>query len=105
MEEDSGIHLESLKVDGGACANNFLMQFQSDMINAPVHRPECVETTAMGAAYLAGLAVGYWKDKDEIKKNWKLDQIFQPDMEDTIRSEKLTGWQKAVKRSLGWEKE
>lgn len=105
MEEDSGIHLEALKVDGGACANNFLMQFQADMIDAPVHRPECVETTAMGAAYLAGLAVGYWKDKEEIKQNWKLDKIFEPDMEETIRSDKLKGWQKAVKRSLDWEKE
>lgn len=105
MEEDSGIHLEALKVDGGACANNFLMQFQADMIDAPVHRPECVETTAMGAAYLAGLAVGYWKDKEEIQQNWKLDKIFEPNMEEPIRSDKLKGWQKAVKRSLSWEKE
>lgn len=105
MEEDSGIHLESLKVDGGACANDFLMQFLADMIHAPVHRPECVETTAMGAAYLAGLAVGYWKDKDEIMKNWKLDQVFDPSMEEKIRERKLAGWHKAVGRSLSWEKE
>ena len=105
MEEDSGIHLESLKVDGGACANNFLMQFQADMIHGPVHRPECVETTAMGAAYLAGLAVGYWKDKEEIKKNWKLDRVFDPVMEEAIREKKLAGWHKAVQRSLSWEKE
>lgn len=105
MEEDSGIHLAALKVDGGACANNFLMRFQADMIHAPVHRPECVETTAMGAAYLAGLAVGYWKDKEEIKQNWKLDKVFQPNMEETVRREKLNGWHKAVRRSLNWEKE
>ena len=75
------------------------------MIHAPVHRPECVETTAMGAAYLAGLAVGYWKDKEEIKQNWKLDKVFQPNMEETVRREKLNGWHKAVRRSLNWEKE
>lgn len=105
MEEDSGIHLESLKVDGGACANNFLMQFQADMIGEPVHRPECVETTATGAAYLAGLAVGYWKDQEEIKENWKLDRIFEPDMEEELRQKKVSGWKKAVKRSLLWDKE
>ncbi len=105
MEEDSGIHLAALKVDGGACANNFLMQFQANMIDAPVHRPKCVETTAMGAAYLAGLAVGYWKDKEEIKQNWSLDKVFEPVMENDIRRGKISGWQKAVKRSLSWEKE
>ena len=78
MEADSGIRLSALKVDGGASANNFLMQTQADIINAPVNRPQCVETTAMGAAYLAGLAVGYWKDKEEVIKNWAIDQIFEP---------------------------
>ncbi len=105
MEEDSGIHLDSLKVDGGACANNFLMQFQADIIGESVHRPECVETTATGAAYLAGLAVGYWKDKEEIKENWKLDRVFDPNMEDEVRNKKISGWKKAVNRSLSWDKE
>lgn len=105
MEEDSGIHLDSLKVDGGACANNFLMQFQADIIGESVHRPECVETTATGAAYLAGLAVGYWKDKEEIKENWKLDRVFDPNMDDEVRNKKISGWKKAVNRSLSWDKE
>ena len=105
MEEDSGIHLDSLKVDGGACANNFLMQFQADIIGEPVHRPECVETTATGAAYLAGLAVGYWKDKEEIKENWKLNRVFDPNMDDEVRKKKISGWKKAVNRSLSWDKE
>ena len=78
MKADSGILLSALKVDGGASANNFLMQAQADVSQAPVHRPNCVETTAMGAAYLAGLAVGYWKDKEDVKKNWTIDRIFQP---------------------------
>ena len=103
MEEDSGIHLDSLKVDGGACANNFLMQFQADMIGEEVHRPKCVETTAAGAAYLAGLAVGYWKDKEDIKDNWELDCVFVPDMDEEIRKKKISGWKKAVNRSLSWD--
>ena len=96
MEEDSGIKLSSLKVDGGASANNFLLAFQADMINAPVLRPSCVETTAMGAAYLAGLAVGYWKNKEEIIKNWSKDREFTPTMTDEKRQELLTGWKNAV---------
>ena len=80
MEEDAGIQLADLRVDGGACANNFLMQFQADLLDRHVLRPECIETTALGAAYLAGLAVGYWKDKDEIKQNWSLSRTFIPDM-------------------------
>lgn len=88
MKADSGIQLASLKVDGGASANNFLMQTQSDIINAPVNRPRCVETTAMGAAYLAGLAVGYWKDKQDVKKNWKIDQIFLPSIDEEKRQKK-----------------
>ena len=102
MEADSGIKLAALKVDGGACANNYLMQTQSDIINAPVKRPCCVETTAMGAAYLAGLAVGYWKDKEEVRKNWAIDKIFEPRIDDEKRTEMVTGWDKAVKRSYGW---
>lgn len=102
MEADSGIKLAALKVDGGACANNYLMQTQSDLINAPVKRPCCVETTAMGAAYLAGLAVGYWKDKDEVRKNWAIDKVFEPQISVEKREEMVNGWDKAVKRSYGW---
>ena len=102
MEADSGIKLAALKVDGGACANNYLMQTQSDIINAPVKRPCCVETTAMGAAYLAGLAVGYWKDKDEVRKNWAIDRTFEPQISDEKREEMVNGWDKAVSRSFGW---
>lgn len=105
MEADSGISLSALKVDGGASANNFLMQTQADISQAPVHRPRCVETTAMGAAYLAGLAVGYWKDKEEVKQNWAIDRVFQPEIENGKRQEMLKGWKKAVKYAHGWAKE
>ena len=105
MKADSDINLASLKVDGGASANNFLMQTQADLINAPVHRPVCVETTAMGAAYLAGLAVGYWNSLEEIKENWAIDQIFEPSIDPEVREKKLKGWHKAVKYSFDWAKE
>ena len=105
MEADSGITLSSLRVDGGASANNYLMQTQADIISAPVKRPVCVESTAMGAAYLAGLAVGYWKDKDEIKINWAVDRVFKPDVDDNIRENMIKGWNKAVKCSYGWAEE
>lgn len=105
MRADAGMELKTLKVDGGASANNFLMQFQADMINAPVKRPECVETTAMGAAYLAGLAVGYWKNKEDVISNQKLDCTFTPVMEETDRALKRTGWNKAVKYAYGWAKD
>jgi len=105
MEADSGIKLAALKVDGGACANNYLMQTQSDIINAPVHRPMCVETTAMGAAYLAGLSVGYWASKEDVLKNWAIDRIFHPDMAPDEREKRLKGWNRAVKCSYGWAKE
>lgn len=105
MELDSGIHLSALKVDGGACRNNFLMQFQSDIINTPVRRPTCVETTAMGASYLAGLAVGFWKSKEDVIKNWAIDREFEPKMSGAERSKELKGWQQAVKATLGWAKE
>ena len=105
MKADSGIDLAALKVDGGASANDFLMQFQSDIINAPVKRPSCVETTAMGAAYLAGLAVGYWNSKEDVIKNWAVDKIFSPIMGEYERERKIKGWNKAVKYSFGWAKE
>ena len=105
MERDCGIRLSSLKVDGGASANNFLMQTQSDIINAAVLRPKCVETTAIGAAYLAGLAVGYWKDKNEVLSNWEIDKTFSPEIDDAEREKKLSGWHKAVKNSFDWAEE
>ena len=105
MRADSGIALNSLKVDGGASANDFLMQAQADIINAPVNRPSCVETTAMGAAYLAGLAVGYWHSKEDVIKNWAIDQTFRPSISEEERREKIKGWEKAVKYSYGWAKE
>ena len=97
MEEDSGIKLGTLAVDGGACANDFLMQFQADIINTVVARPKTIETTAMGAAYLAGLAVGYWQSKGEIKENHSIACQFNPNMEETHRAKLLDGWKKAVK--------
>ena len=105
MKADSGIDLAALKVDGGASANDFLMQFQSDIINAPVKRPSCVETTAMGAAYLAGLAVGYWNSKEDVIKNWAVNKIFSPIMGEDEIERKIKGWNKAVKFSFGWAKE
>lgn len=104
MQNDANITLSTLKVDGGACSNDFLMQFQSDMINAPVLRPTCIETTAMGAAYLAGLAVGYWESKEDVVKNWEISKTFEPQMADEVRVEKLEGWERAVKCSFGWSK-
>ncbi len=104
MKADAGIEVRTLKVDGGASANNFLMQFQADMLNAPVNRPVCVETTAMGAAYLAGLAVGYWRSKEDVRKNQQLDRVFAPDMEEEARQAKRKGWNKAVKYAYGWAK-
>ena len=105
MEADSGIRLAALKVDGGASANNFLMQTQADIIQAPVNRPQCAETTAMGAAYLAGLAVGYWSDKEEVIKNWAIDQIFEPKISEEERKKKLKGLEERVKYTYGWAKE
>ena len=105
MEADSEISLSSLKVDGGASANDFLMQTQADIINAPVKRPQCIETTAMGAAYLAGLAVGYWEDKEEVVKNWAMDSEFTPQIEGDLRAKKIKGWEKAVKYAYGWAKD
>lgn len=103
MQKDSGITLKSLKVDGGAVANNFLMQFQSDILGVPVDRPKVIETTALGAAYLAGLAVGYWKDKNDISAKWQIDRTFKPQMDIDTRERLYKGWKKAVKRSMDWE--
>ena len=105
MEQDSGIDLKSLKVDGGASANDFLMQFQADVINADTVRPGCIETTALGAAYLAGLAVGYWKDRAEIRANWKPDKTFVPGMDAGRREDLRKGWRRAVKCALAWAEE
>ena len=102
MEADSGISLSALKVDGGAAANNYLLQTQADIIAAPVLRPRCVETTAMGAAYLAGLAVGYWSDLDEIRQNWSIDRTFQPEISGEKRTAMVRGWKQAVAASSGW---
>ena len=104
MKADAGIEVRALKVDGGASANNFLMQFQADMIDAPVNRPACVESTAIGAAYLAGLAVGYWASKEDVIKNQQLDRVFTPNVDSKKREEKRKGWNKAVKYAYGWAK-
>ncbi len=105
MHQDSGITLKQLRVDGGACANNFLMQFQADILNNEIVRPECIETTALGAAYLAGLAVGYWKNKEEIRKNWQVSNTFDSTMNEECRTKLVKGWKRAVKCALCWSEE
>ena len=105
MRADSGIALASLKVDGGASANNYLMQTQADVIGAPVLRPTCVESTAMGAAYLAGLAVGFWRDQAEIRKIWAVDRTFEPQLDAKSRDARLHGWHRAVQHAFDWAKE
>ena len=105
MEKDSGMKLSSLRVDGGASANNFLMQFQSDLLDVQVVRPSCIETTALGAAYLAGLAAGFWKDAEEIRQNWKQEREFSPSVEPEKREDLLKGWQKAVRCTFQWAKD
>jgi glycerol kinase len=102
MEADSGITLKTLRVDGGAVMNNFLMQFQSDVLGVPVERPEVHEITALGAAYLAGLAVGFWKDKQEIAENWKADRVFAANMSAEQRCRLYTGWKKAVQATMAF---
>ena len=102
MEQDSGIPITALKVDGGACANDFLMQFQSDILSCEVQRPRCIETTALGAAYLAGLAVNYWKGLNDIRKNWAVNATFRPNMEQESREKLLKGWHKAVQCAILW---
>lgn len=105
MNADSNIEIDALKVDGGASANDTLMQMQSDFIGAPVIRPVCVESTARGAAYLAGLAVSYWKNKEEVIKNGQIDKLFKPEIDEVERRDKILGWKKAVEYSYGWAKE
>ena len=105
MEEDAGMKLNSIKVDGGASANDFLMQFQSDIMDTQVRRPSCIETTALGAAYLAGLATGYYKDKEEIRANWQIGKTFESAMEEEKRTELLKGWKRAVRCALVWSEE
>ena len=105
MERDSGMKLSSLRVDGGASANNFLMQFQSDLLDVQVVRPSCIETTALGAAYLAGLAVGFWKDAEEIRQNWKQEREFSPSVAPEKREALLKGWKKAVRCTFQWAKD
>lgn len=105
MKADSGISLASLKADGGASANNLLMQMQADISGAPVERPVCVETTAMGAAYLAGLAVGYWTDKEDVIQNWASERVFKPEISDELREKKVKQWKKAVTYAFDWAKD
>jgi glycerol kinase len=102
MQQDSGLLLETLRVDGGASANNLLMQFQSDVLGCKVHRPVVAETTALGAAYLAGLAVGYWTDTEDVRRNWVLDREFVPQMSAEDRAARCRQWHRAVQRSLAW---
>ncbi len=104
MEADAKLAISSLKVDGGASANDFLMQTQADIVNVPVIRPKCVETTALGAAYLAGLAVGYWTDREDVRKNWASDCVFEPSIDSNEREARMKGWKKAVKYAYGWAK-
>ena len=102
MKEDSGLEIASLKVDGGACVSDLMMQFQADILNTAVYRPENTETTVTGAAFLAGLATGYWSSRDEIKKVWKINAIFEPNMDTEERKTRYTQWQRAVERSKSW---
>jgi glycerol kinase len=104
MQTDSGVVLHELRVDGGASANNLLMQFQADILGVPVIRPRILETTALGAAYLAGLAVGFWKDRNEIQNTWQLDRDFEPKMSRDERAQRRARWSEALKRARDWEK-
>jgi glycerol kinase len=102
MQRDAGLRLHQLKVDGGAAVNDALLQFQADLLGVTVRRPVVAETTALGAAYLAGLAVGYWKDQADVARNWALDREFKPAMPVGRREALYDGWRRAVQRSLGW---
>ena len=104
MQRDSAIPLRELRVDGGAARNDLLMQFQADVLGVPVVRPVVTETTALGAAYLAGLAVGYWSSQDEIGAQWRMERRFEPAMADEERLARLATWHRAVERSRGWSK-
>ncbi len=103
MTTDSGVHVKTLRVDGGAVVNNLLMQFQADILGVPVQRPKVAETTALGAAYLAGLAVGFWSSTQELAEHWAIDRTFEPQMDQAKREELYANWKRAVQRSLGWE--
>jgi glycerol kinase len=103
MQKDAKITLTELRVDGGATANNLLMQFQADILGVPVVRPQVLETTALGAGYLAGLAVGYWKDAADVAANWKVDRVFEPAMDGGRVQQLVAGWKKAVERAKHWE--
>ncbi len=100
MAEDLGEGIKALKVDGGAAANDFLLQFQADIMDSDVYRPDCIETTSLGAAYLAGLATGFWNSEDDIDDNWQMDRIFRSRMEEERREKLLKGWHEAVERTL-----
>jgi glycerol kinase len=102
MEGDAGIPIAELRVDGGATHNNMLMQFQSNIVNTKVVRPTIVETTALGAAYLAGLAVGFWKDMEELRTMWQIDKIFTPNMQEAQRAESIKGWARAINATNNW---
>ena len=102
MEKDSGVNLKALKVDGGMVYNDLLMQFQSDILNVPVVRPKVAETTALGAAYAAGLAVGYWNNLDDLRINWQMAKTWEPAMDEATRDKLYKGWLKAVQRSMHW---
>ena len=103
MEQDAGVSLKSLRVDGGMVVNSLLMQFQSDVLNGPVVCPRMTETTALGAAYAAGLAVGYWQNLDDLRQNWAIARTYEPNMDEAQRTRLMRGWQKAIERSFGWE--
>ena len=105
MKEESGLSLGDLKVDGGASANGFLMQFQADLSNVRIQRPQSVETTALGAAYLAGLATGFWRDLEEVQANWTCGRVFQPAIPEERRQRLLQGWQRAVRCAMAWAKD
>jgi glycerol kinase len=102
MQKDSGIHIRELRVDGGATANNMLMQFQADLLQSKVIRPRITETTALGAAYLAGLATGYWSDMKEIRSQWQIETTFSPKIDDSERHLLIKGWHRAVKAAKAW---
>jgi glycerol kinase len=102
MKADSGLDLPTLRVDGGAVANDFLMQFQADILGSPVQRPQVTETTALGAAYLAGLAIGFWQSQDEIEQKWAIEKTFEPSMSEDQRESLYAGWKRAVERSRAW---
>ena len=102
MDKDAGVTLKRLKVDGGMAANELLMQFQADLLNVPVIRPQVTETTALGAAYAAGLATGFWSGLDELRNNWAENKVWHPDMDDAVRTAGVNKWHKAIQRTLDW---